>query len=118
MAYGSVTRTDAAAAMNVSASHLDRFTAKTAGYAPNWEQLWALADLAGLPREWFSADLERLGDIVPEDMPRFGATPSERRPGRESFERALQERARPSSAPPEAAPRTTRAPRRRTGEGR
>lgn len=116
MAYGSLPIAAAAFAMDVSESHLSRFTdrkAQPGDYAPTWQQLWAVADACGLPRDWFSADLDRLGDIVPEGMPRFGSMPSERQKAREAFQRALGERARPSTALPEAAPETKRAPRRR-----
>jgi transcriptional regulator with XRE-family HTH domain len=64
LSYGHVSRTAAAAAMSVSPSHLDRFTARDARYVPSWSQLWALAEICGLPPEWFSADLLRLSEIV------------------------------------------------------
>lgn len=36
-----------------------------------WDQRWALADAVGLPREWFSADYDRLHEIADEDSPIF-----------------------------------------------
>lgn len=66
LAYGNVSRGDAARVMDVSKAHLDRFTAKEPRYAPSWDQLWRLADRCGLPPEWFSADLTRIAEIVSE----------------------------------------------------
>lgn len=109
----------AAYAVGVSESHFSRFIDKKAGPddpALTWEQLWALADACGISRDWFSADLDRLEEIVPEGMPRFGSTPTERQKNRAAFQQALGEKGRPSTELPEAAPETRRTPRRRKGE--
>lgn len=69
-------RAGAARAMGVTEGKVDRMIGTKPGnrLLPTWDERWALADAVGLPREWFSADLGRLAEIVPDDAPRF-ATP-------------------------------------------
>lgn len=81
MSYGDVSRAAAAEAMQVSTGQFDRFISATdKRYTPSWQQLWDLADTANIPRDFFSADLALLHQIVPAGAPRFeaparGATP-------------------------------------------
>jgi len=118
LAYGRVPRKDAAAAMHVQESHLDRYTSRTdERYTPGWEDLWNLADLCGLPREFFSADFDRLSEIVPADAPRFDLSREERDAARARTAARLRERAQPPAEHPEADPDTTAARRRRRGAG-
>jgi hypothetical protein len=65
MAWANLSRADAAKAMNISPSQLDRMTGKrpTTPYAPTWAQVGALAEAAGLPFEWFVADFDQAGKI-------------------------------------------------------
>lgn len=68
MAYGKLKRSQAAAIMGTEPGTLDRITGMKGSETrlATWEQLWQLADRVGLPREWFSADLKRLDEIVTE----------------------------------------------------
>lgn len=72
-------RRGAAEAMNVEPGEVDRMTGTKPGEQkmPTWDQRWALARAVGLPEEWFSADLSRLHEIVPEGMPRFNPPTSD-----------------------------------------
>lgn len=57
--------------LNVSKPTLDRMTGRkgTESRDVPWNDLWKIADEAGLPPEFFSADFDRLDEIVPEGMP-------------------------------------------------
>lgn len=118
MAYGKVKREDAAKVMGTSPGTLDRIAGQkgTETKRPEWDQLWALADKANLPREWFSADLSRLREIVPAGSPVFPtpsapngqALPTEMAQAIEEADQLLGER-------PAGEPDTKPAPRRRRG---
>lgn len=41
----------------------------------DWSDMWTLADALGIPRSWFTADLARLGEIVPDGLPAFPTEP-------------------------------------------
>lgn len=73
MGYGGIKRVEAAEVMGVKPGQLDRIIGTKGNEAAlaSWDQLWRLADHVGLRREFFSADLELLAEIVPEDGPRF-----------------------------------------------
>lgn len=70
LAYSKVRVRQVAADLNVSEMTVHRMLAGSRKET-SWDDLWAIADLCGLPREWFSADLDRLIEIVPEGAPRF-----------------------------------------------
>lgn len=103
MGYGDIRRPQLAEALNVSASTLDRWTKGTTGKWRNigWGDLWIVADTCGVPREWFSADIGRLREIVPPDQPRFDV--SQRAAGVEAAQTA-REAARLRRERPERAP--------------
>lgn len=69
MAYANLGREEAAAAMHISPSTLDRVIGKRSGTprGADWDQLMALADAAGVPFAWFWADFDRLDEIAPAD---------------------------------------------------
>jgi transcriptional regulator with XRE-family HTH domain len=79
LAYGGLSRAEAAEILSVSLATLDRITGrKGTEFKPaSWTQLWAIADEVDLPREWFSADLQRLDEIPLPGMPVF-SRPEER----------------------------------------
>lgn len=81
IAFGRLSRPQAAEAMRVSLARLERITGTRGSEASlaTWQELWRLADAAGLPPEWFSADLSRLREIVPPGMPTI-VTPGDARP--------------------------------------
>lgn len=73
MAYADIKRADLADQLGYSEATLDRMTGRRAG-APrdvDWRVLWKIADACGVPREWFTADFDRLYEVVPEGMPVF-----------------------------------------------
>jgi hypothetical protein len=76
MAYGDLSREQAAAAMEVSTGNLSRIYDKKGKETKTAtvDQLWALADACGLPREFFAADFARLGEIAYPGAP-VPATP-------------------------------------------
>lgn len=71
MSYAGMNRTDAAAAMGTTPGTLDRITGRKGGETKlaTWQQLWQLAERAGLPTEWFAADFDRMREIVPPGLP-------------------------------------------------
>lgn len=69
MAYAGFKRPELAKKAHVSPATLDRITGKPQRGA-EWSDLWRIADACGLDREWFSADLSRLHEIV-TDGPTF-----------------------------------------------
>lgn len=71
MAYGGLSRDQAADVLNVSKPTLDRMTGRKGAESRQvpWNDLWRIAEAAGLPPEFFSADFDRLDEIVPEGMP-------------------------------------------------
>lgn len=105
MAYGNVGRVEMAAELGYSRATLDRMTGGRSGQprTVDWSDLWRIADYCGVPREWFTAEIDRLWEIVPEGMPVF-VNPSRRRAAAEASRLA------------EAAARRQRDSDRRTGE--
>lgn len=99
MAYGDVSRERAAVVMKVSTGDLSRLYGKKGKETKSAtvQQLWDLADEAGLPAEFFSADLTRLVDIVAPGEP-VRSTP--RDPGEIAAEaaRLLEDTRTPSPA--------------------
>lgn len=73
MAYANIRRAELAAQLDYSEATLDRMTGRRAGSPRDvdWRVLWRIADACGVPREWFTADIDRLWEIVPEGMPMF-----------------------------------------------
>jgi transcriptional regulator with XRE-family HTH domain len=115
VAYSGLGDKAVAAAMGFSTSTLQRIYSGQREQTA-WDDLWAIADACSVPREWFSADIERLGEIVAEGMPAF-PTPDQRAVARAREARALQVKARQRGARPEGAPDTKPAPRRRRAQG-
>lgn len=76
MAYAGLRRSELARATGISASNLDRMTAGRR--AASWAELWAIADACGVPREWFTVEIARFFEIVPEGMPRFSNSATRR----------------------------------------
>lgn len=77
MAYAGMSKKDVESALHTSDSTVGRILD---GSRPNttWDELWAIADACAIPRDWFSADLTRLSEIVTAGEPRFG-TPQDLR---------------------------------------
>jgi predicted transcriptional regulator len=75
----------------------------------SWDDLWKIADCCTLPREWFSADIMRLSEIVPAGQPTFGV----RRDLAAKMEQELAARVEQVRRRNEAGARNTRAPRRK-----
>jgi hypothetical protein len=73
MAYAGVRRAELASRIGYSEATLDRMTGRRAGTPRDvdWRVLWKIADACAIPREWFTADIDRLWEIVPEGMPVF-----------------------------------------------
>jgi hypothetical protein len=67
MAYGGIKRLQAAELMDTTPGTLDRIlgTKGSETKTATWDQLMKLAAAVDLPPEWFSADLNRLPEIVP-----------------------------------------------------
>jgi hypothetical protein len=68
IAYRDLGRVKAAAKLSVSPATLDRMTGKRGKEtrALTWDDLWQAAAALDLPAEWFSADYERMAEIVTE----------------------------------------------------
>lgn len=125
IAYVGMTQTQAANALGVSIPTLARMIGKKGadGIRPSsWAELWRAADALGLPRAWFTADIGRLHEVVPDEMPHFPgdtrwrAATDERAAALAREEQELQRAARRSSSRQPASPDTKRAPRRRRRE--
>lgn len=88
MAYGNLTRAEAARAMHISPGTLDRITGKRADSPrrPTAEELKRLAEACGMPFAWFWADLDRLDEIAPPDR-----APALYRAGAEAADRAARD---------------------------
>lgn len=73
IAYAGKGQQPAMDALNYSRATLARLLDTKGGDRKTieWSDLWKLADVCGLPREWFTADFERLYEIVPDGMPTF-----------------------------------------------
>lgn len=69
MAYAEVSRRRLAQALNYSDSSIDRL--RDGRRTAQWEELWQIADTCGLPAEWFTAEIGRLFEIVPDGAPVF-----------------------------------------------
>lgn len=67
MKYGNVNIKRAAEITNISPDHFSRYTSGRTHYTLNHRQLRALAMEAGIDPNFFSADLDRLAEIVPPD---------------------------------------------------
>jgi hypothetical protein len=73
IAYAGMPQSEAAQVIGKGLSTLARtLDAKGGELRPaTWDEVWKIADACGLPRAWFTADLTRLQEIVPDDMPHF-----------------------------------------------
>lgn len=99
MAYAGLKRDMLASRAHITTSTLDRITGKPTRGA-NSDDLWRIADACGLPREWFTADLERLWEIVPPGRPVFVRPDDARRRLAASLrERAQRTREHPGTSP-------------------
>lgn len=64
--YGEISRETASRLLDTSPAMLSRYySEKDTRYTPTVEQLRKVAEAAGLPFEFFTADLSRLAEIVP-----------------------------------------------------
>jgi hypothetical protein len=108
LAYAGLTHRDVIAATNLSPATVGRILAGTRKET-TWDDLWAIADLCSIPREWFSADLWRLHEIVPPGKPTFGSQPDLRA----KMGRALAERVELVHRRSEAAAKGKRGRRRK-----
>lgn len=117
MAYGNLSRQQAADAIDESPGTLDRICGKKGKETriASWDQLWALADAARMPREFFSADFERLGEVVPPAAPKFDLSHEQREAARRRMADRLRALAQQRDARPVAEPDTKPARRRRRG---
>lgn len=73
MAYVGLSDAEAAEAIGVSVATLARMKVRKGSEirSATWDELWRAADAFGLPRAWFTFDMARLAEIVPDDMPGF-----------------------------------------------
>ena len=73
LAYAEMPQAEAAKVIGKGLSTLARTLDAKGGElrAATWDEVWKIADACGLPRAWFSADLARLQEIVPDDLPHF-----------------------------------------------
>lgn len=104
MAYADIKRSELAALLDYSESTIDRMTGRrnTAARETDWRDLWKIADACDVPREWFTADIERLHEIVPEGMPTFvrqSRSDAQERLGRRQRAQAERTRARRDKKP-------------------
>lgn len=101
MAYGEVSIAKAAKVMGTSPGDLSRLRGKKGSEtkAATVKQLWALANAAKLPPEFFAADFARLGEIARAGEP-VPAKP--RSPAEIAAEEARHTRGRKPSSPPSA----------------
>jgi hypothetical protein len=124
IAYVGIPRPEAAKALGVSEPTLARMLGRKGsdGIRPaTWSDLWRAADAFGLPRAWFTADISRIHEIVPDELPNFPndmgdlrvVSPAQRNAALAREAEALRREAQRSSARQQASPRTKRAPRRR-----
>lgn len=92
ISYGDLSRAEAAEALGVSTRTLDRIMGKggRAARGADLPGLWRLADACGMPREWFSVNMGRLGLAVDEGGPTF-TRPSD--DPRQELEELLEDRA-------------------------
>jgi hypothetical protein len=89
----------------------------------SWGELWRFADAVGLPRAWFSADVTRFQEIVPDELPRFPndtgsldvISPAQRNAALAREADALRKEAQRSSSRRQASRSTSRERRRRQG---
>jgi transcriptional regulator with XRE-family HTH domain len=124
IAYLNLSQDQAAEIIGVSKATLARMTkSKGNEFRPaTWGQLWKLADVGGLPRAWFTADISRLHEVVPDEMPHFPgdtrwqAATDERAAALAREEQELRRAAQRSSARQQDGRSTKRAPRRRRRE--
>ena len=125
IAYVGVTQEDAAKALGVSVATLARMLARKGieTRALTWAELWRAADNLGLPRAWFTADIARIHEVVPDEMPHFPgdarwqSANSARRAALAREEQELRREAQRSSARQSNGPDTKRARHRRRSEG-
>lgn len=113
LGYSGIQRKAAAAAVNVSQATLGRIL-DGSRTETTWEDLWRLADACGLPREWFSADFDRLAEIV-SDGPTFVHDAASRRAAAKRFAQATKLAAQRKQQRPDS---TAREPRARDDRGR
>jgi hypothetical protein len=109
-------RHGAAEAMGVRTDKVDRMvgTKPDNPLMPTWDERWALADAVGLPREWFSADLARLHEILLPGAPAFAQEIAD---ARQRQADALRVQAPRSGEHPEDVPETKPARSRRRDQG-
>lgn len=71
-AYADINQAEAQRLLSMGRSSVARLTGKKGGEIKPvaWEDLWKVADICKLPREFFGADLSKLGQILPESVPR------------------------------------------------
>lgn len=70
MGYARVDRAELAAHLGTSPQTLDRKLGKRKEHsAITWDDVWATAELTQLPSAFFVADYDRLGELVPDDVP-------------------------------------------------
>jgi transcriptional regulator with XRE-family HTH domain len=98
IAYAGTTVADVAGYLHVSEATAGRILAGNRKET-SWDQLWAIADYCKLPRDWYSADFTRLGEITQDGAPRFGLSPDLREQmSRDLEERVAQARKRSAAA--------------------
>lgn len=74
IAYVGISYDEAAQAVGISVSTLTRTLGKKGVdrlRPATWDELWRFAAAFDLPRAWFTFDMARLQEIVPDDLPRF-----------------------------------------------
>jgi hypothetical protein len=120
IAYAGMSQPDAARVIGKGLSTLARTLDAKGGElrAATWDEVWKIADACGLPRAWFTADLTRLQEIVPDGQPRFANDSGSFRPSAAQMREAqeLRREAQRSRARQPASRRTKREPKRRRNE--
>jgi transcriptional regulator with XRE-family HTH domain len=102
---------DVAAHLHMSPATLSRLLAG-ARKETTTDELWQIADYCKLPRDWYAADLTKLGQITREGAPRFGTSEALRAVMEQDLEeRVLRARKRAAVGAKGTPGRRRRAPR-------
>lgn len=124
IAYVGASQEEAADVLGVSIPTLARMLGRKGAdrmRPASWGELWRFADAYKLPRAWFTADIARIHQIVPDKLPSFpndvgdfrAVSQEQRKAALAREEQALRKEAQRSSARQQASRHTKREPKRR-----
>jgi transcriptional regulator with XRE-family HTH domain len=127
IAYVGISQEEAAKVLGVSIPTLARMLGRKGVdrmRPASWGELWRFADAYKLPRAWFVADVRRLYQIVPDELPSFpndtgdfrAVSPAQRNAALAREAQALRREAQRSSARQPASRNAKRARKRRLDE--